>query len=457
MLRLGLLFAVLAVPLAAQPRPVIFVPGISSSDLTWTDVASALRPDYGEPMSIHIDLNASADSDAEADVVVSEMVPFVRFSGQGRVDRRDGPPQATTSHQFYVNFEAWADDDSLTVHVDRGLEGRSESNESGIVKQGYALGLVIADVLAATGADRVVLVGHSMGGLAIREYLQRREGGAPRWWVEPGAHRVAAAVTYGTPHLGSNLNNLGTGVGGSALADPKSEAVRDLRYSYPNSALGPGRYLYGGAEVETDEFYSFDVTADGDEDDAVTGLNDGIPAEEYAIDNPALPLPRDTEYIWIVGDVRGLGGDGVVDADRQLLRRRGSDGVEVLVPEGLTRRVVTSRIHIQQTSDVATIQDVLAELATPADPRPSSALTLQAFPNPAQGAATVSVALTAPASVRVSVFDALGREVAVLAEGPHPARTLRLGWRADRLAPGVYRVVIDADGDRQSQTVTVVR
>ena len=198
--------------------------------------------------------------------------------------RRQGPPAALASRQFYVDFRAWSDGESLTVHAERGTEGRSESNESGIVKQGRALGLVIADVLAATGAECVILVGHSMGGLAIREYLQRRDAsGTPTWWVDPsaeGGHRVAAAVTYGTPHQGSNLNDLGSGAGGNAVADPRSEAVRDLRYSYPRSALGPGRYLYGGDEVTTDEFYSFDVTADGDEDDTVVGLNAGVPAEE---------------------------------------------------------------------------------------------------------------------------------------------------------------------------------
>ena len=460
MRRLVVLVALLALPVAAQPRPVIFVHGISSSDLTWTEVAADLRPAYGEPISVHVDLNASAATDAVSDVVLSGLVPFVRFAGQGQTDRRQGPPAATASRQFYVNFQAWAGDGSLTVHANRGLAGRSESNESGIVKQGRALGLVIADVLAATGAERVTLVGHSMGGLAIREYLQRRDAsGAPAWWVAegPGGHRVAAAVTYGTPHQGSNLNDLGTGAGGSAVADPKSEAVRDLRYSYPGSALGPGRYLYGGAEVETDEFYSFDVTADGDLDDEVVGLNQGVPSQEYAVDNPALPLPRDVSYVWVVGDVRGLGGDGVVDADRQVLRRPGDDGVEVLVPEGVTRRVVVNRSHVRQTSDVATIRAVLAELATPVEGGPEAALALRAFPNPASGAATVEVALAAPSHVRAAVLDVTGREVAVLADGVRPAGVVRLDWRADRLAPGVYVVVVRAGGGRQSQRVVVIR
>lgn len=55
-------------------------------------------------------------------------------------------------------------------------------------------------VLADTGAERLILVGHSMGGLVARAYLQRF-----------GEARVAALLTLGTPHQGSRLAYLGCG------------------------------------------------------------------------------------------------------------------------------------------------------------------------------------------------------------------------------------------------------
>jgi triacylglycerol lipase len=55
-------------------------------------------------------------------------------------------------------------------------------------------------VCAAAGTDRLILVGHSMGGLVARAYL-RRHGNA----------KVAKLVTLGSPHHGSRLAVLGPG------------------------------------------------------------------------------------------------------------------------------------------------------------------------------------------------------------------------------------------------------
>ena len=64
----------------------------------------------------------------------------------------------------------------------------------------------IEDVCAATGADKVMLVGHSMGGLVSRAYL-RKQGNA----------RVAKLVTLGSPHCGSQLAKLGLGENGRQM------------------------------------------------------------------------------------------------------------------------------------------------------------------------------------------------------------------------------------------------
>jgi pimeloyl-ACP methyl ester carboxylesterase len=61
-------------------------------------------------------------------------------------------------------------------------------------------------VCRATGSPRLLLLGHSMGGLAARAYL-RRCGGA----------RIARLVTLGSPHHGSVLARLAPGRNGHAM------------------------------------------------------------------------------------------------------------------------------------------------------------------------------------------------------------------------------------------------
>ena len=199
-------------------------------------------------------------------------------------------------------------------------------------------------------------------------------------------------ITYGTPHQGSNTSNLSTGLGTGQIADGRSEAARDLRYSYRFSSLGPGRYLYGGAETANDVFFSFDVDADGDEDDVVVGLNSGDPEDEFAVDNPALPLPTDVAYTYLVGRILGI-GDGVVDADRQVLQRLDDSGGAALVPEG-ARRVITGRSHVQQTSDADTILEALATV-TAGEP-PAADVSLGVVPNPVARGSDVWLDLPRP-------------------------------------------------------------
>jgi triacylglycerol lipase len=84
-----------------------------------------------------------------------------------------------------------------------------------------ALEGAIGDLLAQTGAGKVVLVGHSMGGLIARAYLARR-----------GGDRVAALVTIGTPHHGSDLARLGPGRHAREM-EPGSDWLRALNSENP--------------------------------------------------------------------------------------------------------------------------------------------------------------------------------------------------------------------------------
>ena len=78
-------------------------------------------------------------------------------------------------------------------------------------------------------------------------------------------------------------------------------------------------------------------------------------------------------------------------------------------------------------------------------------------PNPLRGAAVVSYVLPAPGTVRLSVFDAAGRRVSVLADGAHGAGRHEARLDAGGLAAGVYVLRLETPGGAVSRRATVVR
>ena len=93
---------------------------------------------------------------------------------------------------------------------------------------------------------------------------------------------------------------------------------------------------------------------------------------------------------------------------------------------------------------------------TATEPGPA-ALALAAAPNPARGAAAVRLTTAAPLDARVAVWDALGRRVAVLWDGPVAAGTTAFALDAAALAPGVYVARADAGGRTLTVRLTVAR
>ncbi|MBK9471830.1 MAG: alpha/beta hydrolase [bacterium] len=179
--------------------------------------------------------------------------------------------------------------------------GSNLSNCEAIYKQSQALALVISDVLARTGRQRVVLVGHSMGGLAMAGYLV----GDPNGDGQPDmyANNVAKFVTMGTPYGGSPLAAIAAFF---PLSVWQSAAIRDMIKDSSNV------FLFGGYETDLGDEPS-DVNCDGDPTTParIRGLRE-VSSQEY---------PNDVEYFSIVGlwNELATGGDGVVGEEDQKL------------------------------------------------------------------------------------------------------------------------------------------
>jgi triacylglycerol lipase len=87
----------------------------------------------------------------------------------------------------------------------------------------------VEPIIAATGADRCVLVGHSLGGLVARYYVQ----------ALGGEDTVDTVVTLGTPHRGTLTSYLGVGAAVAQLR-PNSPFLRALD---AQARPGPVRWI----------------------------------------------------------------------------------------------------------------------------------------------------------------------------------------------------------------------
>lgn len=85
------------------------------------------------------------------------------------------------------------------------------------------------------------------------------------------------------------------------------------------------------------------------------------------------------------------------------------------------------------------------------------ALGISVAPNPVQSTARVTFGVAEPADVRVAVYDALGREVAVLAAGPYASGEHEASLEGAALPAGVYVLRATVGADAWATPITIVR
>jgi PKD repeat protein/pimeloyl-ACP methyl ester carboxylesterase len=256
--------------------PIIFVHGWTGNEETWNDFTDESDLFYGWTYGGRLSYCLNPDDD--------------QYTSDGFYYSFVNTNNLVMGDYYYVNFDI-STNGVLHVGNDGFPLNDDYSNQSAIVKQGWALHDAIENVLAISGASKVILVGHSMGGLASREYIQN-----PSNWQQDGEHHVAKLLTIATPNGGSNfsLDNIDQ-LGWVFGYDLGSEAVRDLRF--PSIEYG-GKYLFGGTETVDTDFYNNDVNCNGSLGDDITGLNEK-------------PNPADINYSCIISP-----NDGIVELSR---------------------------------------------------------------------------------------------------------------------------------------------
>ena len=240
------------------PYPIIFIHGLNSSSETWNTSTDYYDTQYGFTFGGRFDFCLNADN--------NNTTTNKNFYPTAGADIAAFESLVQDGDYFYVNFN---------VNPNGAVGTTVLSNQSAIAKQGAAVKVAVQRVMEVTGKDKVILVGHSMGGLASREYIQNSEN-----WQADNQHHVAKLLTLGTPHGGSNASdNILAFMTGT---DVSSEAIRDLKTTYYYSGE-PGHYLFGGLEVQnsssmndnsyTPDFYNSDINCNGIVGENIQGLN----------------------------------------------------------------------------------------------------------------------------------------------------------------------------------------
>jgi uncharacterized delta-60 repeat protein len=135
----------------------------------------------------------------------------------------------------------------------------------------------------------------------------------------------------------------------------------------------------------------------------------------------------------------GLGSDIGFDAQGRILLS-GDTGFDTVPRQGYVAR-------FENDITVANEPSVLPER-----------LTLAAlFPNPTHATATLEFVLSEATDVRLTLYDILGREVAVMAEGTRGAGTHTVTLDASRLVSGLYVVRLTAGSEAATRRLTIVR
>jgi flagellar hook assembly protein FlgD len=89
-------------------------------------------------------------------------------------------------------------------------------------------------------------------------------------------------------------------------------------------------------------------------------------------------------------------------------------------------------------------------------------MSVQSGPNPLRTDSTIRFELPRPADVAAEIFDASGRRVRTIAQGPHDAGTHTLVWNGTdasdrRVAAGIYFLRLRAGEETRSAKLFVVK
>ncbi|MDX1419085.1 MAG: FG-GAP-like repeat-containing protein [Rubricoccaceae bacterium] len=131
------------------------------------------------------------------------------------------------------------------------------------------------------------------------------------------------------------------------------------------------------------------------------------------------------------------------------------DELEITWPSG---QVDThAGLAVNATYNAVEGQGIAPVAAEPGAPEEAATTLSPAAPNPFTHTTTLRYTLAAPAAVRLTVTDVLGRTIAVLVDGEQPAGAHAVRLDAADLPSGLYLVRLTHPGGTNAQAITLAR
>lgn len=183
---------------SAEPSlPVVFVPGTSGSILKtsdgavfWLDSTSLAPASFARGK-----LNAEGGEEGVETLTTAGIVDAVRFVPPAAVMAQLAHFEMTPTGErltrlpIYAGFSEWG---RQTFGVDRWAEAPYDWRKGAGPDTSREVDAVVDATLRRTGATKVILLAHSLGGLVCRDYI-----------AGVGRGKVDAIISVGTPWLGT--------------------------------------------------------------------------------------------------------------------------------------------------------------------------------------------------------------------------------------------------------------
>ena len=274
-------------------------------------------------------------------------------------------------------------------------------------------------------------------------YIYRNDGpaGGPAAWV---LERRFAPTEPGA----------GQAFGSSVALSPDGRLLLVGADDFANSSIGPGRaYVYRREGSGSSSVWVEEAVIPSPAGPGFVGFGWGAALSEEG--GSAVAGVGQGGHLWLYRRAgSGVGATwsllGVVERlmvgnSVALDGRRGSAGNPFDGEEG-------------ENAGVAYVFDLTSVVtAGEAGPEAPSGLGVSVAPNPVGVVASLTLTLPASGAVRVGVYDALGREVAVAFEGVLGAGPHRLPLNVSSLAPGAYVVRVRTEAGAATARLAVVR